>query len=153
MFALVADTPVAAGELVRRGPMQFGQDVPGWSVAPYCLHVPIQHLVTVFQPVYDTFFNDGLADVRNGSDDWPEIEALVAAGCPPLSDIPTRLPGLLAEILRESLYMDILDALLPLKPNTPIRYLANTVDHVAVEANWVAVCGRALQVPETTPSD
>lgn len=132
--------------------MQFGQDVPGWTAAPYCLHVPIEHLVAVFEPVYDTFLNDGLADARDCSDDWPEIEALVAAGCPPLSDIPTRLPELLAEILRESLYMDVLDALLPLKPDVTIRYLANTVDHVAVDPNWVAVCGRAFQVPEATLS-
>ncbi|WBB51035.1 hypothetical protein O3597_11440 [Verrucosispora sp. WMMA2044] len=63
-----------------------------------------------------------------------------------------RLPGLLAEILRESLYMDVLDALLPLRPDAAIRYLANTVDHVTVDPDWVAVCGRALQVPEATPS-
>ncbi|MFD1082364.1 hypothetical protein [Micromonospora andamanensis] len=152
MFALVADTAVKAGELVRRGPTQFGQDVPGWSVAPYCLHVPVEHLVTAFEPVFDAFLNDGLADVRNGSDDWPEIETLVAAGCPPLSEIPMRLPGLLAEILRESLYMDVLDALLPLRPDAAIRYLANTVDHVTVDPDWVAVCGRALQVPEAVPN-
>jgi hypothetical protein len=148
VFILVADTPVVAGELVRRGPMNFGQDIPGWLAVPYCLHVSTGRLVAALQPAYDQFLREALDDAGNFPQDWPELAPVIAAGCPPLTELPTRLPKFLAQILRESMDMDLLDALLPLQADTPVRYLANTVDHVAVDHRWVAVCGQAFQVPD-----
>lgn len=130
--------------------MNFGQDIPGWSAAPYCLHVPTGHLVAALQSTYDTFLREALDDAANCPEDWPELTPVIAAGCPPLSELPTRLPEFLAQILRESMDMDLLDALLPLRADTPITYLADTVDHVAVDHRWVAVCGQAFQVPDAS---
>jgi hypothetical protein len=48
--------------------------------------------------------------------------------------------------------MDLLDAVLPTRDSTPIRYLANTVARVVVDRTWVAVCGRAFQVPAAQPA-
>src|SRR5690606_4822204 len=106
--------------------MNFGDVVPGWTVVPYRLHIPADHLVAALEPVYDQFLREARADARHFPEDWPELVAVTDAGFPPFAALPTTLPDYLAELLRESLGVDLLDAVLPLLDSVPVRYLANS---------------------------
>lgn len=148
VIVVVAGQRLEPGQLVRRGPMNFGDAVPGWTVVPYELRIPADHLIAALTPVYEQFEREARADAANFPEDWPELAPAADAGYPPLTELPTRLPDYLASILRENLAVDLLDAVLPLLDSVPARYLANSVDDVTVEPTTVTVTGRALQVPE-----
>ncbi|NCT92187.1 hypothetical protein GXB85_14680 [Cellulomonas sp. APG4] len=96
MIVTVGGEPVGLGALVRRGPMNFGDDVPGWAVLPYRLHIPVDHLVAAFEPTYEQFAREALDDARRFPEDWPELAPAIAAGMPPLAALPSTLPAYLA---------------------------------------------------------
>lgn len=151
MIVTVGGELVGLGALVRRGPMNFGDDVPGWTVLQYRLHIPVGHLVTTFEPTYEQFAREALDDARQFPEDWPELAPAIAAGMPPLAALPATLPAYLTEVLREHLAMDLLDAVLPLPDVGAAPFLANTVDDVTVDPTAVTVNGCALQVPGRGP--
>jgi hypothetical protein len=60
---------------------------------PYCLHVPTDQVVAVLRPVYDRFLREALAEAQKFPEDWPELVAVVDAGCPPLGRTAGRAAG------------------------------------------------------------
>lgn len=148
---LVAGAAAPPGSLARGGSTGSGPELPGWAVVPYSLQIGTVSLCQVIEPAYERFLRDALIDAQHFPDDWPELVAVIDAGCPPLARLPTELPDFLAGILRELLAADVLDAFLPADETAPAQYLASTVDYVRVDPTWVTVCGRALRRP--TPTD
>lgn len=148
---LVAGQPAPPGTLAHGCSTSFGRELPGWTVVPYTLQIGTDPLCRLIEPAYKRFLPDALIDAQHFPNDWPELAAVIDAGCPPLARLPAELPDYLAAVLRELLATEVLAAFLPSDDATPARYLTKTVDYVRVDPTWVTLCGRA--VPRPAPTD
>lgn len=158
VYAVVGAEVVAPGELVRRE-MNFGRPCPAAVELPYRVHAATDGFVALFRPVYEAFLREARADAERFPEDWPELSALAEAGFPPFPELPAVLPGPLADLLREALPLELLDAVLsgwtphrsgPAPVPAPARYVANTVDHVSIDPARLVVSGRALRAARRT---
>lgn len=126
--------------------MNFGQPVKGISPVPYRIELNTEEFVELIRAPYSQFLRETIEDEAHDDGTFEEINRLREHGWPDVDRIWKGAPGLLLDVVKEWLAMEILDAALGSQTANMAKpaYAINSLERLDVSGSTIRLFGEAL---------